>query len=408
MTIQCSGAPGSFHGGLRFNSKVPYISPPGGTNATSTLPGGGTLSVSLASSVSTCGLGEASLPDLAATSPPTPAPQLVAFPYGPLEFRADNCGTGQPIPVAVDFPDVLPPTAQWWIYGLTFDNRTPHWYPIPSAVTGNRISFTITDGAVGDVELVADGSVKSLGMLVVPGGVMQDLWWSGIGENGWGLSLVQHRDILFGNAFVYDSNGAATWYVMPSGTWDGTHTVYTGALYLPKGSPYYAYDVRSFDIGAPVGTARLAFADANHATFDYTINGIAGHKDITRIPFGPQAPPTDVPLGDLWWAGIGQNGWGIALLQQFSSLFGLWFTYDAAGKATWFVMPAGDWIQKGDYRGKIYRVVGPPWLGVPYDVSRHHTIEAGTFRFFFSGDGATFDYTVDGRSGSIPLSRIPF
>jgi hypothetical protein len=71
-------------------------------------------------------------------------------------------------------------------------------------------------------------------------------------------------------------------------------------------------------------------------------------------------------------------------------------------------MPSGDWLQKNDYRGKIYRVVGSPWVGATYDASRHHTIEAGTFRFFFSGDGATFEYTLDGHSGSIPLSRIPF
>jgi hypothetical protein len=32
----------------------------------------------------------------------------------------------------------------------------------------------------------------------------------------------------------------------------------------------------------------------------------------------------------------------------------------------------------------------------------------GTFRLRFSGDTGTFDYTVDGRSGSIPIQRQPF
>jgi len=408
VTIQCSGAAGAFHGGVRYNSRVPYVSPPDGPSATANLANGSTLSVSLRTSDPACGFSEVSLPDLAATSPPTPEPKFVAFPYPPIEFRTGNCGTGSSLPVDVDLPDVLPPTAQWWIFGPTFDNRTPHWYPIPSAVSGNRISFTITDGDGGDVGLIADGSVKSFGMLVIPGGPYQDLWWSGIQENGWGFSIVQHRDILFGNLFVYDANGAPTWYAMPSGSWDAAHTVYNGALYLPKGSPYFAYDVRGFDIGAAVGNARLSIVDVNHISFDYVINGVTGHKDLTRIEFGPQDAPTDVPLGDLWWAGIAQNGWGIALQQQFSSLFGLWFTYDAAGKATWFVMPSGAWLQKNDYRGKIYRVVGSPWVGATYDASRHQTIEAGTFRYFFSGDGASFEYTLDGHSGTIPLSRIPF
>jgi hypothetical protein len=408
VTIQCTGATGAFHGGVRYNSRVPYVSPPNGPSATANLANGSTISVSLRTSDPACGFSEVSLPDLAATSPPTPEPRFVAFPYPPIEFRTANCGTGTSIPVDVDLPDILPPTAQWWSFGPTFDNATPHWYPIPSAVSGNRISFTVTDGKGGDVELVADGSVKSFGMVVIPGGPYQDLWWSGIQENGWGFSIVQHRDILFGNLFVYDANGAPTWYVMPSGSWDAAHVVYNGALYLPKGSPYFAYDVRSFDIGAAVGNARLSIVDVNHISFDYVINGVTGHKDLTRIPFGPQDAPTDVPLGDLWWAGIGQNGWGIALQQQFSSLFGVWFTYDAAGKATWFVMPSGAWLQKNDYRGKIYRVVGSPWVGATYDASRHQTIEAGTFRYFFSGDGASFEYTLDGHSGTIPLSRIPF
>jgi hypothetical protein len=61
-----------------------------------------------------------------------------------------------------------------------------------------------------------------------------------------------------------------------------------------------------------------------------------------------------------------------------------------------------------DWQGKIYRADGPPWLGVTYDPSRYKITEVGTFRYRFSGDGAIFDYTVDGRSGSINLTRIPF
>ena len=408
FTVQCVGASGVFSAGVRYNSTVPYI-PPDQKSAVGNFPNGGSFALTYDAATSTCVLTAASLvhPDFAPL--PVPAPKYVAYPFGYMSFNADNCGVGREITFHIDTPDVLPPTAQWWQYGATYLDPSPHWFPIPSSVSGNRISFTIIDGAAADNLLLFDGNFKVQGLIAFPGGVTQDLWWSGAAENGWGLSLVQHRDILFGNVFVYDAAGAATWYVMPSGSWDATHTVYTGALYLPKGSPFFAYDASRFDIGASVGSMRLIFADANHAAFDYTINGVTGHKDIVHIPFGPTSPPTDVPYGDLWWAGVAQNGWGIALHQQFASLFGLWFTYDANGKATWFVMPSGEWAARGDYRGKIYRVVGPPWLGVPYDASRHRTIEAGTFRFNASGDNAaTFEYSVDGRSGSIPLSRIPF
>jgi len=221
---------------------------------------------------------------------------------------------------------------------------------------------------------------------------------------------VQHRDVLFANLFVYDSQGAPTWYVMPSGSWDSTHTIYTGNLYLPKGAPFFAYDATKFDIGVSVGQAKFTFSsnDPNNASFDYTISGVAGHKSITRLLFGPQSPPLDKPLGDLWWAGGAQNGWGLAVLQQHSTLFALWFTYDANGKPTWFVMPGGSWAANGDYRGAIFRAVGPPWLGATYDVSRHQLTPVGTFRFLVSGDGANFEYTADGKSGTIALTRIPF
>jgi len=253
-----------------------------------------------------------------------------------------------------------------------------------------------------------NGSISDLGMVAVPNGPLQDLWWSGPGENGWGMSLVQHRDVLFGNMFVYDSQGNATWYVMPSGSWDSTNTTYTGDLYQPKGAPFYQYDGAKFDIGASVGTAKITFTDVNNASFDYTISGVAGHKSITRVLFGPQNPPTDTPHGDLWWAGSAQNGWGIAVLQQYSTLFALWYTYDENGKPTWFVMPGGSWAMKDDYRGDIFQASGPPWLGVPYDLSRYRLTDVGTFRFLFSGDTATFDYAISGKSGSIPLTKIPF
>jgi len=335
-------------------------------------------------------------------------PASLEHPHGFIDFRTENCAAGRPVTFTVDAGEPLPPTAQWWKLGPTLADRGPHWYVIPSTVSGSKITFTIEDGGLGDDDLMMNGSISDLGMIATPNGPLQDLWWSGLGENGWGMSLVQHRDVLFANLFVYDSQGLPTWYVMPSGKWNDAHDRYTGDVYLPKGSPFFAYDVSRFDIGVSAGTATFTSLNPNQATFDYTINGVTGRKDISRVPFGGWNPPTDMPHGDLWWAGSAQNGWGLAVLQQYSSLFSLWFTYDANGKPTWYVMPSGDWALRDDYRGQIYRAEGPPWLGVPYDVMRHRVVEVGTFRLLFSGDTATFEYTLEGKSGSIPLNRVPF
>ena len=100
--------------------------------------------------------------------------------------------------------------------------------------------------------------------------------------------------------------------------------------------------------------------------------------------------------------------WGIAALQQYRTLFVVWFTYDEAGKPTWFVMPDGLWRDSATFEGRVYRASGAPWLGGPYDASAFKTVDVGLFRLRFTGDTASFEYTIEGRSGTMPLTRQPF
>jgi hypothetical protein len=406
IMVTCAAATGSLTAGVRYNSTVPYV-PASSSSAAIDLPEG-TVNFSAEGTTDSCVMGQTAVFYPAMTQSPLGLPKYIAAPYGALDFHVEGCGFSRAAIFTFEAPNPLPPTAQWWKFGASLDNPTPHWHVIPSQVDGNRISFTVIDGDVGDSDLSRNGKIHDFGLLGIPGGMFQDLWWAGAVEDGWGMSIVQHGDVLFTNLFVYDANGAPTWYVMPGGSWDASHTAFHGNVYLPKGSPYFAYDVSKFNIGAALGSATITFADANTATLDYTISGASGHKNITRIPFGPDGPPTDQPMGDLWWGGVGQNGWGLAVLQQVDTLFMLWFTYDANGNATWFAMPSGQWSARNDYRGTLFKSAGAPWLGVPYDASRHTITAGGTFRFLFGGDTATFSYTLDGRNGSIPLSRIPF
>ena len=103
-----------------------------------------------------------------------------------------------------------------------------------------------------------------------------------------------------------------------------------------------------------------------------------------------------------------QNGWGITILQQAQTLFPVWYTYDANGVATWYVMPVGSWTSSDTYEGHVYRTTGAPWVGHDYDQTKLQVVEVGTYRIQFSGDNASFTYTVDGHSGTIPLVREPF
>ena len=222
------------------------------------------------------------------------------------------------------------------------------------------------------------------------------------------MAIVQHGRTLFLAWYLYDSAGKAQWLVLPSGTWNTGFTEYSGAVYIPSGSPFAQYDERKFNVNPAVGSATLRFNGADSAALAYTVNGVSGTKNISRFAFGAAASTAPLTVGDLWWGGAGNNGWGVSISQQFGMLFVAWYTYDAAGKAQWFVAPAGTWL--GDvWTGDVYRVAGAPVLGVSYDPSRVASTKVGTLSLSFADSNrATLRYDVDGQRGSYPLSRLGF
>ena len=166
--------------------------------------------------------------------------------------------------------------------------------------------------------------------------------------------------------------------------------------------------LRDSCVGSVRGSLTITFIDASNATLDYAIDGNPGHKVIEREIFGNGAPSA-VDYSDLWWGGTSQNGWGMTILQQGTTLFPVWYTYDANGNPFWYVMPGGTWNAAGDtYSGNMYRTTSSPWIVGRYDATQLSVISAGTYSLRFSGTGATFSYTADGHSGSMALVREPF
>jgi hypothetical protein len=367
--------------------------------------GTGPITVSLFNSP--CTFAASSFMGMQAASVPSPPPGI-AFPHGLVSLRLDSCGTGQSVTMAIDYPEQVPPTAAFWRYGPTADDSTSHWYRVPAEIESHRLRVTLTDGAMGDDDMMRNGSIGVLGGVGLPGGVLQDLWWSGNAESGWGMSMVQHRDVLFAVIYAYDSAGRPTWYAMPGGQWNASRMVYTGALYQPRGTPYFQYDAAHLSVGPALGTATLTFMDASNAMLDYTIGGVSGRKSIVRQIYGATDLSDHGSHADMWWGGSAQNGWGVAMMQQYASLFTVWFTYDANGSPTWFVMPGGTWTSSDTYEGRMYRTTSSPWVGVAYDPARLQVTDAGAFRLRLNGDSPTLDYTLDGRTGTLRLSHQPF
>jgi hypothetical protein len=244
----------------------------------------------------------------------------------------------------------------------------------------------------------------------------QDMWWGGPAQNGWGVSVVQHGKTVFAVVFAYDENGAPTWHVIPQAFWVGGYgRTLQGIAYQPRGTPFYAYDAARLDVGFGHGISEISFIGGKEARLFMQ----DAHFGGGLFPQGPGQALVrqeftvcpDIPLrgvGDMWWGGPSQNGWGIAIHEQPGALFSVWLTYGDDGNPTWFVMPGGTWTGANEYSGQIYRTHASAWLQQPYDATKLQVIPVGSYRLRFDNGTATFDYTVSGRSGTLSLSRQPF
>jgi hypothetical protein len=112
-----------------------------------------------------------------------------------------------------------------------------------------------------------------------------DLWWGGITQNGWGVSIHQQYRTLFALWYTYDRNGRSVWYAVPGGTWTAAN-VFTGTAYRSTGSPWIGavYNAAAFN-NQPVGTVTFTFTDLSNGVMSYTIEGVSGSNPIVRFEF---------------------------------------------------------------------------------------------------------------------------
>jgi cytochrome c553 len=122
-------------------------------------------------------------------------------------------------------------------------------------------------------------------------------------------------------------------------------------------------------------------------------------------PLAPPVPERDYT--DLWWGGPAESGWGINIIQHPSQqIFAVMYTYDANGRATWFVLPGGTWTASNTFSGAWYRVTGKPYsqAWAPSDV-RQASVATLTFTGASSG---TLTFAVGGVAVTRSITRQPF
>ena len=137
------------------------------------------VSVKLASGGAQCSLVTNRMTVVPATTMPVAPPAGLGFPFGVTSLATVGCEAGSAQTFTLTYPQPLPAGAKYWKFGRTPNNRTAHWYELPANIAGNTVSFTITDGGLGDDDLTANGSITD------PGGP------AAIGAQNWGAQPVQ-------------------------------------------------------------------------------------------------------------------------------------------------------------------------------------------------------------------------
>ncbi len=280
---------------------------------------------------------------------------------------------------------------------------------IPSITAGNH-NYVVTYPHTTDAGF--EQVVVPISALTSAASDYTDMWWAGPSQNGWGVSITQHGRAQFIVLFVYDNNGNPIWYVLPEGTWNASNTAFTGALYQPTSSPFSSYNTANFKpggaTGASVGTATVTYTGPGAATLTYTINGISGTKSIVRQAFATDDGIAKMQTNDLWWAGVGENGWGMNIAQQGRVLFPVWYTYDSMGRTVFYTVPGGTW-NGSTFTGDIYSTISSAWLGVNYNPAQFVVTKVGTMTLDFTDQSnAIMTYTINALTQRKVISRQPY
>ena len=164
---------------------------------------------------------------------------------------------------------------------------------------------------------------------VVDGG-----WWWNPAEPGRGYFIEQRSSRLFIAAFLYDSDGRATWFASV-GSLVGSST-YSAPLfaYCCGTALFDAYQANA-QTGS-VGTLSLVFTDSRHATLTWP----GGTIPIQRFEFasdGLSLPRGESQPENGWWWNADEPGTGWAVEVQNGRVFVAGFLYDRVGNPIWLL-----------------------------------------------------------------------
>jgi hypothetical protein len=260
----------------------------------------------------------------------------------------------------------------------------------------------------------------------------EGLWWNS-SESGWGVSIAHQGDTLFAVWYTYDHDGSPMWLFMPDARLIGDDMDMMGMMEMdmmgmPRYSPMYSGSLyRSSMSGGKVaitevGMATFLFKGRDSGVFAYTVGNVSQSKDISRMVFaaggtecavgGIKAGGTD-NFQDLWW-NPADSGWGVNIAHQGDTLFATYYTYDANGRGTWYVMSNEGRYNAGSdvtgFEGPMLQATGPAFDSPAWSASKVALTEVGRAKFLFDSRGPSqFVMQVGGvQQPAKPIARMAF
>ena len=124
-----------------------------------------------------------------------------------------------------------------------------------------------------------------------------------------------------------------------------------------------------------------------------------------RADFTTTTSPS--PLTGLWF-NAGEPGWGISIAQHGGTIFAAWYTYDAAGKPLWLVMPDCP-IAGNACTSDLYSVTGGRSLTTSWSGANPVRTVVGTATLSFTdNNNGSLRFTLNGVPGTKAITRQVF
>lgn len=220
-------------------------------------------------------------------------------------------------------------------------------------------------------------------------------WWWNPNESGRGFFVESQGGLTFIGAYLYDSDGRASWLVSGGSNADPYH--WTGDLYNKKNGQTLFGSYVAPGNASIVGQLAVHFNDDTHGTLTWP----GGQVAIERQAFGSGAPAFLPYTG--WWWNPNESGSGYSVEVQGNNLFVVGFMYDDSGFPVWYYS-AGPMADPTTYHGDVLQFANGQTIGGPYQAPGTPT-KVATLDIRFT-DATHAAFTVADTAGSAAHAKV--